>query len=120
MIGLVFLGLRKGRGSIERLGRLWGCGWGGSEKTMIGLVAWCDNRKEECVCAREEVVILMCRLRKGVRTYGDERLPDFVRTGPMEGAPAPLSIGTFRRSRRDISASSYWAVFEWLEGEVGM
>lgn len=35
--------------------------------------------------------------------YGDERLPDFVRTGPIEGAPAPLSIGTFRRSRRDIS-----------------
>lgn len=37
MIGWVFLGLRRGRGSIERLGRLWGCGLGGSVKTMIGL-----------------------------------------------------------------------------------
>lgn len=37
--------------------------------------------------------------RKAVRTYGDERLPDFERMGPMDGAP---SIGTFRRSRSDI------------------
>lgn len=36
--------------------------------------------------------------RKAVRTYGDERLPDFERMGPMDGA----SIETFRRSRSDI------------------
>lgn len=57
------------------------------------------------MCARE-IILLTCRLWKGVRTYGDERLPDFVRTGPMEGAPVPLSIGTFKRSRRDISTLS--------------
>jgi hypothetical protein len=32
MIGWVYLGLRRGRGSIERLGRLWGCSLGGSVK----------------------------------------------------------------------------------------
>jgi hypothetical protein len=60
MIGWVFLGLRRGRGSIERLGRLWGCSLGGSvkTKTMIG-VGWAGvgvMNKTECV--RESLRLL--------------------------------------------------------------
>lgn len=63
MIGWVFLGLRRGRGSIERLGRLWGCGLGESVKTMIG-VGWVGvgmmnkNRK----CAREVTLLFWLRV----------------------------------------------------------
>jgi hypothetical protein len=63
MIGWVFLGLRRGRGSIERLGRLWGCGLGGSVKTMIGMGrAGVGVMNKNRMCAREVTLLFWLRV----------------------------------------------------------